>query len=183
MENLRFRSRQTFARIRARRMGAGEWLAGVAAFAVVAFALGMGAPGARAVHTRRWRQSTYEDFLKGTAHGISVRSDGKLELSPKFKLLADADTSYLWELKLDAKGVLYAAGGSPAKVWRFDANGKPTILFASSDLGAQAIAFDANGNLYVGTSPDGKVYKVTPAGEKSVFFDPKAKYIWDLASR
>ena len=182
MENLRFRSRQTFAHIRARRMGAGEWLAGVAAFAAVAFALGMGAPGARADHTRRWRQSTYEDFLKGTAHGISLRSDGKLELSPKFKLLADADTSYLWELKLDAKGVLYAAGGSPAKVWRFDANGKPALVFASSDLGAQAIAFDANGNLYVGTSPDGKVYKVTPAGEKSVFFDPKAKYIWDLAS-
>src|SRR6202035_3005486 len=25
------------------------------------------------------------------------------------------------------------------------------------------------------------VYKVTPAGKSSVFFDPKTKYIWDLA--
>ena len=54
-------------------------------------------------------------------------------------------------------------------------------MFESSDLSAQAIAFDAQGNLYVGTSPDGKVYRVSSSGEKSVFFEPKTKYIWDLA--
>src|SRR5690242_2538152 len=132
-------------------------------------------------HTRRWRQSTYEEFLKGTAHGVAVRSDGRLELAPKFTLLADADASYLWSVRLDAKGTLYAAGGSPAKVFRFDCNSKPTAVFDSTDLSAQAIAFDSKGTLYVGSSPDGKVYKVSASGEKSVFFDPKTKYIWDLA--
>jgi hypothetical protein len=134
-----------------------------------------------AEHTRRWRQSTYDEFLKGTAHGVAVRSDGRLELAPKFTLLADADASYLWSVRLDPKGTLYAAGGSPAKVFRFDSNGKPAVGFDSTDLSAQAIAFDAKGTLYVGTSPDGKVYRVSAAGEKSVFFDPKTKYIWDLA--
>src|SRR5437764_1957644 len=134
-----------------------------------------------AEHTRRWRQSTYEDLLKGTAHGIAVRSDGRLELAPKFTLLADADASYLFSVRLDPKGVLYAAGGSQAKVFRFDSNAKPSVVFDSTDLSAQAIAFDAKGTLYVSTSPDGKVYKVSAPGEKSVFFDPKAKYIWDLA--
>lgn len=132
-------------------------------------------------HTRRWRQSTYEEFLKGTAHGVAVRSDGRLELAPKFTLLADADASYLWSVRLDPKGTLYAAGGSPGKVFRFDANAKPSVVFDSTDLSAQAIAFDSKGTLYVGTSPDGKVYKVSASGEKSVFFDPKTKYIWDLA--
>jgi WD40 repeat protein len=132
-------------------------------------------------HTRRWRQSTYEEFLKGTAHGVAVRSDGRLELAPKFTLLADADASYLWSVRLDSKGILFAAGGSPAKVFRFDSNGKPTVAFDSTDLSAQAIAFDSKGTLYVGTSPDGKVYRVSSSGEKSVFFDPKTKYIWDLA--
>jgi len=134
-----------------------------------------------AEHTRRWRQSTYEDFLKGTAHGVAVRSDGRLELAPKFTLVADADASYLWSVRLDSKGTLFAAGGSPAKVFRFDSNGTPTVVFDSADLSAQAIAFDSKGTLYVGTSPDGKVYKVSATGEKSVFFDPKTKYIWDLA--
>src|SRR6266852_8152601 len=134
-----------------------------------------------AEHTRRWRQSTYDEFLKGSAHGVAVRSDGRLELAPKFTLLADADASYLWSLRLDPKGTLYAAGGSPSKVFRFDSNGKPAVVFDSTDLSAQAIAFDSKGALYVGTSPDGKVYRVSASGEKSVFFDPKTKYIWDLA--
>jgi len=134
-----------------------------------------------AEHTRRWRQSTYDEFLKGTARGVAVRSDGRLELAPKFTLLADADASYLWSVRLDPKGTLYAAGGSPAKVFRFDSNGKPAVVFDSTDLSAQAIAFDSKGALYVGTSPDGKVYRVSASGEKSVFFDPKTKYIWDLA--
>ncbi len=141
----------------------------------------VGAGMATAEHTRRWRQSTYEDFLKGTTHGIAVRSDGRLELAPKFTQLADADASYLWAVKLDAKGTPYATGGSPAKVFKLDANGKAATVFESSELSAQAIAFDAKGALYVGTSPDGKVYKVSASGEKSVFFDPKTKYIWDIA--
>src|SRR5580700_6177228 len=134
-----------------------------------------------AEHTRTWRQSTYDDFLKGTSNGVAVRSDGRLELSPKFTLLADADASFLWSLRVDPKGVLYAGGGSPAKVFRFDASGKPTTAFESTDLAVQSIAFDAKGALYVATSPDRRVYRVSASGEKSVFFDPKTKYIWDLA--
>jgi hypothetical protein len=135
---------------------------------------------AAAEHTRRWRQSSYDEFVKGTAHGVAVRSDGRLELAPKFTLLADADASYLWSLRLSPNGSLYAAGGSPARVFRFDGVGKPSSVFESTDLAAQTIVFDAKGTLFVGTSPDGKVYKVSSSGEKSVFFDPKSKYIWDL---
>jgi hypothetical protein len=136
---------------------------------------------ATAEHTRRWRQSTYDEFLKGTTHGIAVRSDGRLELAPKFTQLADADASYLWAVRLDSKGTPYAAGGSPAKVFKLDANGKAATVFESNELSAQTIALDAKGTLYVGTSPDGKVYRVSASGEKSVFFDPKTKYIWDIA--
>jgi WD40 repeat protein len=148
---------------------------------LLAFLFCAAATSSIADHTRRWKQSTYEEFLKGKAKGVAVRSDGHLELAPKFTLVADADASYLWSLKTDSNGTLYAGGGSPAKVFRFDANGKPKVAFESTDLLAQCIAFDSKGSLYVGTSPDGKVYKVTPNGEKSVFFEPKTKYIWDLA--
>ena len=149
----------------------------LAAAGIFAVCAGM----ATAEHTRRWRQSTYDEFLKGTTHGIAVRSDGRLELAPKFTQLADADASYLWSLKLDAKGTPYTAGGSPAKVFKLDSNGKAATVFESNELSAQAIAFDSKGTLYVGTSPDGKVYRVSASGEKSVFFDPKTKYIWDIA--
>ena len=147
---------------------------------LAAAALALAMP-ALAEHTRWWRQTTFEEFDKGTAKGVALRSDGKMFLAPRFAEFADANLAYLLQIKADAKGNLYAAGGSNAKVLRIDANGKSTGVFESSELAAQSLAIDAAGNLFVGTSPDGKVYKVTPAGQSSVFFDPKMKYIWDLA--
>src|ERR1700676_3542805 len=154
---------------------------GFRALVVLAAALVMGAAPALAEHTRWWRQTTFEDFDKGTAKGVALRSDGKMFLAPRFSEFADANLAYLLQIKADAKGNLYAAGGSNAKVLRIDSSGKSTSIFESMELAAQALAIDAAGNLFVGTSPDGKVYKVTTSGQSSVFFDPKAKYIWDLA--
>jgi hypothetical protein len=149
--------------------------------AFLAAAILVVAAPALAEHTRWWRQSSFEDFDKGTAKGVALRSDGKLFLAPRFAEFADANLAYLLALRADSKGNLYAAGGSNAKVLRLDAGGKTTTVFESSELSAQALAVDSAGNLFVGTSPDGKVYKVTPAGQSAVFFDPKTKYIWDLA--
>src|SRR5579864_9267597 len=136
---------------------------------------------AAAEHTRFWRQSDYDAFQKGDAKGVALRSDGKLVLAPKFAPFADASLAYLWSLKLDSRGTLYAAGGSNAKIVKFDNSGNSSTVFESQDMTAQALIFDKSDNLYVATAPDGKVYKVTPAGQKSVLFDPKTKYIWDLA--
>src|SRR3984893_9482151 len=136
---------------------------------------------AAAEHTRFWRQSDYDAFQKGDAKGVALRSDGKLVLAPKFAPFADASLAYLWSLKLDSRGNLYAAGGSNAKIVKFDNSGSSSMVFDSQEMTAQALIFDKSDNLYVATAPDGKVYKVTPAGQKSVFFDPKTKYIWDMA--
>ena len=118
---------------------------------------------------------------EGHAKGVAIRSDGKLVPAPQFASFSDPNLLYLWGLATDSRGRVYAAGGSDAKVLRFDDPAKPTTVFEAPELSAQAIAFDAHDNLYVGTSPDGKVYKVTPDGQKTVFFDPKSKYIWALA--
>lgn len=145
-------------------------------------AMGLIAPAlVYAEHTHFWRQSDYSDFEKGTAKGVAIRSDGKLIPAPQFAAFSDPNLMYLWALRTDSRGRVYAAGGSDAKVLRFDDPAKPTTVFEAPELSAQTIAFDAHDNLYVGTSPDGKVYKVTPDGQKTVFFDPKAKYIWALA--
>ena len=153
------------------------WSKAVALLAALLFCL----LPAVAEHTRFWRQSDYDAFQKGDAKGVALRSDGRIVLAPKFAPFADASLAYLWSLRLDSHGALYGAGGSNAKIVKFDASGKPSTVFESQDMTAQALVFDKNDNFYVATAPDGKVYKVTPAGAKSVFFDPQTKYIWDLA--
>lgn len=139
------------------------------------------AVAAQAEHTRFWQQSTFEEFDKGTYKGVALRSDGTLTPAPEFKPLADPALAYVWALAVDSHGRLYAAGGSDAKVVRLDGTEKPTTVFESSELEAQALTIDKENNLYIATSPDGKIYKVTPDGHHTVFFDPKAKYIWALA--
>jgi len=52
--------------------------------------LAVAAP-ALAEHTRWWRQTTFEEFDKGTAKGVALRSDGKMFLAPKFAEFADAN--------------------------------------------------------------------------------------------
>src|SRR5487761_380635 len=86
-------------------------------------AAGVVATPARAEHTRFWRQSDYADFEKGDPKGVAVRSDGKLLPAPHFAEFSDPNLAYLWTLRTDSHGTLYAAGGSDAKVIRFDASG------------------------------------------------------------
>src|SRR5215470_9699437 len=133
MRNSFFKGRETRGANTAAHLGAALLLA--------AGMLTAAASTAFAEHTRWWRQTTFEDFDKGTAKGVALRSDGKIFLAPRFAEFADADLAYLLQIRTDAKGNLYAAGGSNAKVLRFDASGKSTSVFDSSELAAQALAF------------------------------------------
>ena len=156
---------------------------------------------ATAEGTRTWQQSKYDEFEKGTAHGIAINSDGGLSLAPAFTAVYTSPSAYLWDLVSDAEGNVYAAAGWPARVYKITPDGKASTIFAPQELSVQALAIDASAAIYAATSPDGKVYKITRgagAGTKAkassqdsgatdssysatVFFEPKAKYIWALA--
>ena len=160
---------------------------------------------ASAQRTRTWQQSRFDDFQKGTAQGVAIRSTGTLELAPAFKPLATTPSTYLWDIASDARGNVYAAAGAPARVYRVTADGKVTSVFEPKELQVQAMAVDRDGTLYAATSPDGQVYRIThsgqpaakpatasaaaepnsiptdPAYKSEAFFDPKTKYIWALA--
>ena len=120
--------------------------------------------------TRTWEQTKYDEFEKGTSHGVAISSDGTLTLAPAFSPLYTSPSSYLWGLAADALGNAYAAAGSPARVYKLTPAGKASIIFAPQELQVQALVVDPSGAIYAATSPDGKVYKIVhggPAPEKS----------------
>jgi len=92
----------------------------LAAMTVLCGELALSIP-AESEHTHFWRQSEYSEFQRGTAKGVAIRSDGSLTPAPRFAPFADPNLAYLWALRLDSHGTLFAAGGSNAKVLRFDA--------------------------------------------------------------
>ena len=151
--------------------------------------------------TRTWEQSKFEELIKGTSQGVAIRSAGGLELAPAFKLLATTPSAFIWSITADREGNVYAAAGSPAKVYRITPEGKSTVIFEPQELQVQALAADDSGAIFAATNPDGKIYKLErhpavaekkpAAGEKAstvdpewssaVYFDPGTKYIWNLA--
>jgi sugar lactone lactonase YvrE len=157
-------------------------------FALSAFALAEG--------TRTWEQSKFEELTKGTAKGVALRSAGGLELAPAFKALATTPSTYIWSIASDSGGNIYAAAGSPARVYRITPDGQSTTIFEPQELQVQALVVDKNGIVYAATAPDGKVYRLepqrfhpaTPADLASTkpswsatpYFDPGSKYIWDI---
>ena len=148
--------------------------------------------------TRTWEQSKFEDLSKGTATGIAIRSAGGLELAPAFKAIATTPSTYIWEIAAGPSGEVYAATGTPARIFRITPDGQSTPIFEPQELQVQALVVDKNGVIYAATNPDGKVYRLEPAMRSgsggsetrphttagfssSVYFDPGTKYIWDLA--
>jgi sugar lactone lactonase YvrE len=78
-------------------------------------------------------------------------------------------------MAFDANGYLYvASGGIPAVVRRFSPSGTDLGIFATlSDSGADDIAFDKAGNLYVSGYTDGNVERFSPTGvDLGVFASP-----------
>jgi len=114
--------------------------------------------------TRTWEQTKYDEFEKGTAHGVAITSDGSLTLAPAFDALYTSPSTYLWSLAADAQGNVYAAAGSPARVYKLTPDGKAGIIFAPQELQVQSLVVDPIGAIYAATSPDGKVYKIVRGG-------------------
>src|SRR6476620_4265452 len=121
--------------------------------------------------TRTWEQSKYEDFLKGTAHGVAISSGGTLELAPGLKLAASTPSSAVWAIAPGVQGELYAATGAPARVYRIASGSQPVAIFQPQELQVQSLVLSKSGVLYAATNPDGKVYKLergaaaSPAGK------------------
>jgi hypothetical protein len=159
---------------------------------------------AAAEGTRTWEQSRFEDLTKGTGKGVAIRSAGGLELAPAFKSIATTPSTYIWSIASDQAGNLYAATGAPARVYRITPDGQSTPIFEPQELQVQALVVDNSGIIYAATNPDGKVYRIehlpvptaslaegnkdaarktksTSEFSASVYFDPRTKYIWDLA--
>lgn len=149
--------------------------------------------------TRIWEQSKFDELSRGTAKGVAIRSTGGLQLAPAFKLLYTSPSTYIWSIASDSAGNLYAAAGSPARLYRIGTDGKTSIIFEPQELQIQALVVDKSDVIYAATSPDGKVYRIeqqvpvvakgqkappapaTPSWKSSLYFDPGTKYIWDLA--
>jgi WD40 repeat protein len=145
------------------------------ALAVSAFAI-----NAFAVVPQFWRVRSAEDFLAGDIDGFAVTSRGELRPGPAMTKLAGFDDPFVLSQASAPNGDRFFGTGNNGKVVRLR-GADQKLLYKAPESEIYAVNF-RDGALYVGTSPNGKVYRVDPNdGKASVFFDPKQAYIWALA--
>jgi hypothetical protein len=167
---------------------------------VVAVAMGVLLPCCvMAQGTKLWSMGRYDELEKGSAEGVAIRSDGRLEAGPETSLLYATGGSYVWSVASDGRGSAYVGlGGTSsgsAAVMRVNVAGtarddSATKIFAGKELAVQALRVAPDGSVLAATAPDGKVYRIAAGAgvgaAAAVVFDPamteeKPKYLWDMA--
>ncbi|HEV7668548.1 MAG TPA: hypothetical protein VGS22_08500 [Thermoanaerobaculia bacterium] len=141
---------------------------------------------AQATEVRIFQVQTGADFRAGTLSGIALDPGGFLDLAPRVERMAALDEPFVLSAVAIPGG--WAVGtGNDGKVLRVTAKGEVSVLFDAPEPEVFALWADADGTLFAGTSPNGKVYRIATSAkgksgspEAKPFFDPGATYIWAI---
>lgn len=151
---------------------------------------------AYAVQSASWEINNPDGWRKGEMHGAILAADGSLTMgmtSTKIALagqpITDEDTGFWCNATLNntvyfgsAKGVIYAlsARGGSASGGNQPEN-KLEEVFNTGEMLVTTLAAN-NGELYAGTIPNGKIFKLDKSGKGTLFctLPANGKYIWQL---
>lgn len=128
---------------------------------------------------------TQKDFEKGKPRGVSINSKGEVLLAPSSAQILNPELPFVWCGAPDSQGNLFVAvGGNTGLVYKVDSANRSNTFFDAEKFQVYAIAADNQNNVYVATSPQGKVHRIPKTGNVDVkapaFFDPEEVYIWGL---
>ncbi len=132
-----------------------------------------------AVAPQFWRVQSAEEFLGGELEGFAISSRGELLVAPAMRKVASFTDPFVLSQTAAPNGDRFFGTGNEGKVYRLRGT-DVKVLFTAPEPEIYAIAFHGN-SLLVGSSPNGKIYRVDPeSGAQTVFFNPAQAYIWAL---
>ncbi|HEX6864054.1 MAG TPA: hypothetical protein VF414_14595 [Thermoanaerobaculia bacterium] len=138
----------------------------------------LAAAPALATQVRIFQIQSQAGFLSGTLEGVSVDSLGRMSLAPRAERLASLAEPFLLSAATLPDGWVVGTGNA-GRVLKVDRKGQVTELFAAPEPEVFTVWADPDGTIFAGTSPRGKVYRIS-GGKGEVFFDPGETYIWAL---
>lgn len=143
------------------------------------------------VEVKKKEINTFKAFQRGTFGGTGLDGKGSLFIGPKINDLQGPDREYYLGLAVDKTGGIYVGTGHRAGIYKISPpapgtsqTGAPTEVARFNELDVYALLVRANGEIFAGTSPDGKLYKIGKSKTKDTpvkeFFNPDEKFIWDI---
>ena len=123
--------------------------------------------------------SSFNDWLGAETHGVRIGADGQLELAPSLRRVAQLPEGVIWAAVPDGTGGAYLSAGTAGKIFHYSGGQvtpvgqvKGGIVFAMVRLGQ---------DLVVAPTGEGKLYRMTPAGDVKPFADIEARVVWAMA--
>ena len=118
-------------------------------------------------------------FAAGTLEGVRVDARGELSLAAAVETVAQVDEPFAFTAVSLPDGWAVGTGGE-GRVLKVGLDGAVSVLFDAPESNVFALLAQADGTLFAGTSPNGRVYRIRD-GVAAPFFDPQETYIWALA--
>jgi len=134
-----------------------------------------------AVQVKKIGVQNYHDFQKGDLKGTSIDSKGRLFLGPEKKSIKRPIKEYFLSLDQARNGDIFIGTGHKSSVYKIQpTTGKIEEMFSSDQLDIYALVVNNKHEIYAGSSPNGKIYKINKDKKVTTFFDPSEKFIWDM---
>ncbi len=142
----------------------------------------LAASQALAVKTSLWTQDSADDFLTGDVTGVTVVSDGQVQLGASWDSVVTGlpDVSQIWCLSRDSKGRVYFGTGNRGRIYRWSHGSPAQLVWETGASEIMSIAVDASDNVFAGGSPGGIVYRVSARGDTARYFDTGEQSVWAL---
>lgn len=134
---------------------------------------------ARGAAVKIFRVTGSDAFSQGEADGARLDALGRLRLGQRFEKHAAVEQPFLFSAVAHEAGGLVLGTGNSGELLRVSPEGEVTELATLPEPEIFAVTVLPDGAVAAGTSPDGKVYRVTDDGFE-VLFEPGQRYIWDL---
>jgi sugar lactone lactonase YvrE len=133
-----------------------------------------------AVTTQSFVLDSAEAFFEGELEGTAVHSDGSVRVGASTERIALENVPVAYSMA-QRGDTTFIGTGTNGVVYRID--GKHVKAFANTgELLISSLAFGADGALYAGTLPNGRIYRIDPKSGtmKRFSIPPGAKHVWAL---
>ncbi len=118
-------------------------------------------------------------LYNGTFTNTAI-TEGKIILSHELKYYPSPEENLIFSIDVLPDGTMYVGTGHNGALYKVNLK-KSELIYRFKKPDIFSLTSDKKGNLYVATSPMGKVY-ILKKGEKkpSEFFNPQERFIWDM---
>jgi len=104
----------------------------------------VGATQAWAVKTSLWTQDTVDDFLSGDVTGVTVTSEGQVQLGAAWDSVVTnlPEVAQIWCLARDSKGQIYFGTGDDGRIYRWSHGHQPQLVWNTGSSEIMSLVID-----------------------------------------